>query len=231
MYGDDPRKGPLQGDIVRDVHFSYFEQGNAQLLMQNGGILPANLLDSSPPGDCAAIVPIHRANGIVVSQDCDLTDQAKTQFLLLARVWPIDAPVPGCVECGKKGPEVTANCPCRPMVPGHVEASKKGPEGTTKWLNRNLLSLGPYVPFFYLMEHEGTDLPVSVADLRDIHPVPRPDWPGLAGKRILRLTVHAKQVLQARLAHFFGRIAVDQPHFLTAEQQETLAPERGEGKS
>ena len=76
-----------------------------------------------------------------------------------------------------------------------------------------------------LQSSEEHEFPVSVADLREIHPVPRTDVLGAVAKRILRLTPHAKQFLQARLAHFFGRFAVDEPHFLTHEQATAI---RGE---
>ena len=197
MYSAITGDGIEQGDVVRDVYFTYFEPSRAQLLTEDDAVhrdLTANL----PPEGSTAVVPIHRANGIVLSQDCDI-EQVKTPFLLVARVYPIEQ-----------------------RAPGYRDVQKNGAEAVAKWLCHNLLTLGRYIPLFYLQESPGHEFPVSVADLREIHPVPRQDVLALGKNRILRLSPHAKQFLQARLAHFFGRLAVREEHFLTPQEKAAL---------
>ncbi|MBM3473359.1 MAG: hypothetical protein FJX75_08840 [Armatimonadetes bacterium] len=194
--------GPLeQGDVVRGVPFPYVKPGKARLVTEEGGLVEWDLCAAPPPTGSAALAPVHCAHGLVVSQDCDIV-QAKTPFVLVARIYPIQE-----------------------RARGYEEAEQKGPDASAGWLRQNLLNLGRYVPLFYLQQSAEQGLPVSVADLREIHPVPRADALVLAAKGILRLTPHAKQFLQARLAHFFGRFAVREEEFLTPEQRATLVAE------
>jgi len=201
MYAPTADGALEQGDILRGVPFPYLAPSKARVLTARGDTAEWNLCAAAPPTGSVALVPIHCAHGMVVSQDCDI-EQAKTPFILIARIYPI----------GER-------------TPGYAEAERKGQEAVVRWLTQNLLNLGRYVPLYYLQDSREHSLPVSVADLREIHLLPRSDVLALATQGVLRLAPHAKQFLQARLAHFFGRFAVREEHFLTPEQRATLAPE------
>jgi len=187
-----------------DIYFTYYIRSKADVCRPSGDELQNVDLfagQTQEKGTTARAVLV-QGWGMVISQDCEIPDHRRSQpNILVARLWRIESVI---AEYEKQ----------------------KGETQRVKWLRKNLLNLGPYTDFFYLQAREGVGLPVSVADLGDVHAFSKKsDAAGLLTKRVLSLTPDAKKYLQARLAHFFGRLAVDETHFLTPAENAAIQNE------
>lgn len=209
MYVDLTGAALRQGDVVEDVYFPYLFMSDAQVLMPGENAAPNKTdLTTGPPQDGAqALVALRRAPALILTQDCDLDQPSKTPFILVARVQPIADLAKG----------------------GYGKAAAKGVKDRAKWLWNGPLNPGRYTYAFYLQGSPDAGFAPSFADLRDIHPVPRTgDAQYLVNKRLLRLSPLAREFLQARVAHYFGRYAVDEAHFLTDEELGALPDNEAE---
>jgi len=185
-----------QGDVLRGLPFTYFLRSSADVCTADGDERKADLL-SDKLTDVAARVGVVYSAGMVMSQDCDIANPQKADFVLVARVHPIGERLPEYDQCSTE--------------------TKRA-----KWLRERLLTTGPYADFFYIMPCAEGGIPRSVAEFPDLQAFHRDDFPGLVARRCLRLAPDAKQFLQARLAHFFGRLAVHEECFLTQAERNVL---------
>ena len=190
---------PLQqGDLLAHIPFSYFSLTNARARAAASGPTRTRDLTKGAADPIAVMTRVEFYWGIVLNQSCDLQPNPKTgnfeNPVTIARVLPIR----------ELHPKADFSTPAKALKTVRTfDTEAKAP--TT----------------FYLPAAEGTgvEFPRSGADLLDVQRFAPEDTVAMRGLVRLRFTPDALHAFQARCSYCFGRYAVPDGFYLSAEER------------
>jgi hypothetical protein len=190
--------GPLQqGDLLQGVPFSYFGLTNARVSLEDGRYETQDLTRTSH-SSLFVSARVEFIWGIVLNQTCDLQPNFKTSnyenSVTLAAVRPIQDLFPN------------ADFSTLPKAIKTVRTFDTEAKAPTVF----------YLP---AAENMPTAFPRSGADLLNVQRFAAEDTPALWPLLRLRLTPDALHAFQSRCAYCFGRYAVPDGFYLSAEER------------
>lgn len=199
FYAAPPElSSPLQqGDLLQGVPFSHFGLTNARVALEDGHIETQDLTQVGH-NSTFVVTRIEFNWGIVLNQTCDLQPNFKT----------------GAYE---NSVTVASVRPIQDLFPNTDFSTLPKAIKTVRTFDTE--AKAPTV--FYLPAAEGvpTTFPRSGADLLNVQRFTAEDTPVLQRLRRLRLTPDALHAFQSRCSYCFGRYAVPEGFYLSAEER------------
>jgi hypothetical protein len=192
------QSSPLQqGDLLQGVPFSYFSLTNARVYFEDGRNETQDLTQTSD-NSIAVVTHVELRWGIVLNQTCDLQPNFKTGLY--------ENPV-----------TVASVHPIQDLFPNADFSTLSKAIKTVRTFDTE--AKAPTV--FYLPASENIPLsfPRSGADLLNVQRFAAEDVFALQRLLRLRLTPDALHAFQSRCSHCFGRYAVPDGFYLSAEEQ------------
>lgn len=185
-----------QGDLLANVPFTYFSITDVEVTLLDGQSERRDL-SQNPSNVSFLAASVKLAWGIVLSQTCDVQPDPTTGFarkpLVVARVSPIKL-----------------------LVRDFKDDTLKQAVNAVS----NLATAGKAPTLFYPPAYRADDIdfPKSGVNLLDVQRFEPKDLPALTRLVKLRLGHSALQALQERCAYCFGRFAVPDDLFFSAEE-------------